>query len=91
MPAAWDAADLTFQISVDAGTTFNNFYIVGSASPLGGWRRGFTELVIPTGPSRILGVFGFSFPKTIQIKVRSGLSTNPVNQTAIRTMSLITI
>jgi hypothetical protein len=48
-------------------------------------------LVIPVAASRIIGVFGFSFPKTIQIKCRSGRSSNPVNQTAGRTISLITI
>jgi len=26
MPAAWTAADLTFQVSDDAGTTFRNVY-----------------------------------------------------------------
>jgi hypothetical protein len=91
MPAAWDAADLSFQISVDAGVTFNNFYIVGSGSGVGIWKRGYDELVIPVAAARIIGVFGFSFPKTIQIKCRSGRSSNPVNQTAARAISLITI
>ena len=26
MPAGWDAADLTFQVSDDGGTTFRNVY-----------------------------------------------------------------
>jgi hypothetical protein len=91
MPAAWDNADLSFQISVDAGTTFNNFFIAGASGGFGAWKRGFDELVIPVAASRIIGVFGFSFPKTIQIKCRSGKSSNPVNQTAGRSISLITI
>src|SRR4051812_6309749 len=82
MPAAWDAADLTFQISVDAGVTFNNFFVVGVPSVVGAWKRGYDELVIPVAASRIIGVFGFGFPKTIQIKCRSGRSTSPVLQTA---------
>src|SRR4051812_45530705 len=91
MPAGWDAADLSFQISVDAGVTFNNFYIAGASGGFGAWKRGFDELVIPVAAARIIGVFGFSFPKTIQIKCRSGRSSNPVNQTASRALSLITI
>ncbi len=78
MPAGWDAAALTFQATPD-DTNFSELYTsAGSAVS-------FTVAAgqfIAVDPTIWRGVTG--------IKVRSGTSGSPVNQTSARALTLIT-
>lgn len=74
MPAAWDAADLTFQGSVD-GTNFFNLFDGGG-----------NEVDFQAAASEQITVD--KFRGAIWIKVRSGTSGTPVNQTANRVITL---
>lgn len=78
MPAAWDAAALTFQGSYD-GVTFANVYDVTNAE-LSYTVAAARFYVLPSTPLLI----GLKF-----LKVRSGPSATPVNQTADRFLQLI--
>jgi len=70
MPAAWTAADLSFQISDDNGTTFRNVY----------WDWG-PEMVIDAAAAMTIELSPFVQLHHIdQIKVRSGTAGTPVNQ-----------
>ena len=72
MPAVWDAADLTFQISDDRGTTFQNLY----------WDWG-AEMVVDAAASYTIELSPFIKLSNIdQLKVRSGIAAGAVNQTA---------
>ena len=78
MPAAWTAADLTFQISDDAGTTFRNVY----------WDWG-PEMVVDAAAAMTIELSPFVQLHHIdQIKVRSGTAGTPVNQGDIRLVVL---
>jgi len=78
MPAAWTAADLTFQISDDAGTTFRNVY----------WDWG-PEMVIDAGISMTIELSPFvQLTHIDQIKVRAGTAAVPVAQGAARLIVL---
>lgn len=73
MPAAWDAADLTFQVSDDGGTTFQNLY----------WDWG-AEMVVDAAQGLTIELSPFIKLSNIdQLKVRSGTSGVPVAQTAV--------
>lgn len=77
MPAAWDAAAMTFQISSDGGATFSEYWDskVGSGS--------VTVLAgqyIALDPNMFRGVNC--------IKFRSGTSGVPVNQTSNRNITV---
>lgn len=75
MPAAWTAAGMTFQGSMDGVTFFDVFNDAGD------------EYMVPVLVSQavILNV-PLTFPF---IKVRSGVTATPVNQGAARSVSLI--
>ena len=78
MPAGWDAASLTFQATPDDA----NFSELQDGA---GNAVSFTVsagVFIAVDPTKWRGVTG--------IKVRSGTSGSPVNQTANRTLTLIT-
>jgi len=78
MPAAWTAADMTFQISDDAGTTFRNVY----------WDWG-PEMVIDCAAAMTIELSPFvQLTHIDQIKVRSGTAGVPVNQVAQRAILL---
>ena len=78
MPAAWDAADLTFQVSDDAGTTFRNVY----------WDWG-PEMVVDADVSMTIELSPFVGLHNIdQLKVRSGTAGTPVAQAAERVILL---
>ena len=78
MPAAWDAADLTFQVSDDGGTTFQNLY----------WDWG-AEFVIDAAVSTTIELSPFCKLSNIdQLKVRSGTSGTPVAQGGDRIVRL---
>lgn len=77
MPSGWDAAALTFQASAD-GITFAELYdAAGNVRSLTTAASHSLYLV----PSEWLGIR--------YLKVRSGTSGSPVNQTADRALTLI--
>ena len=79
MPAGWDAADLTFQVSDDGGTTFRNLY----------WDWG-PEMVVDAAAAIVIELSPFVLLHHIdQIKVRSGTAGVPVVQTPARTFYLV--
>ena len=78
MPAAWTAADLTFQVSDDGGTTFRNVY----------WDWG-PEMVVDAAAAMSIELSPFVGLHNIdQIKVRSGTAGVPVAQAAEREIEL---
>ena len=78
MPAAWTAADLTFQVSDDAGGTFRNVY----------WDWG-PEMVIDADVAMSIELSPFVGLHNIdQIKVRSGTAAVPVAQGGDRVILL---
>lgn len=80
MPAGWDAADLTFQAADSPGGTFHDLYDDDG-----------NEVTVTAAASRAIAVK--SDEKALAplhaIKIRSGTSGVPVNQTADRTLTLI--
>lgn len=78
MPSGWDAADLTFQVSVDGGSNYLELRTpdqIGFQYPAAAGQ--FISLT-----QRVL--YGFNM-----LKVRSGTATLAVAQTADRTLKLI--
>ena len=78
MPAAWTAADLTFQVSDDGGTTFRNLWME--------W--GFELWAIAAASLSIETSVFLRLERIDQIKIRSGTSGAPVNQIAERLILL---
>ena len=79
MSAGWDAASMTFQVSYDGGTTFQEMQSSSAAIS-------FTVALgqfIAVDPTLWRGVN--------TLKVRSGTAAAPVNQTADRIINLITV
>lgn len=80
MPASWTAADLTFQVSDDGGSTWKELLddsgiAVTLSAPAAGKRYN-----LPAG----------QFASSPHFKVRSGTESVPVNQAAARTITFIT-
>lgn len=79
MPAAWDAANISFQVSTTAGGTFGDLYVEGgteaklSAVPAQGKTYSLNTLAPALSPYR-------------WVKVRSGLTGAAVTQTAASTV-----
>jgi len=82
MPSEWDAADISFQASVDGGTTWNDIYDGNVAT-------GGTEYVIDAAASRYIILDPTAFCAITMIKIRSGTSGTPVNQTTNRKLQLV--
>lgn len=81
MPAAWTAADLTFQTSIDNGTTWTDLYD----------DAGVEVKLSPTAPSgKYLAVSPDIFAGLLFLKVRSGTTGTPVAQGAERSLTLVT-
>lgn len=78
MPSGWDAAAITFQASVD-GTTYYDVYSSGG-----------TELNFTVAASRFVNVDPTTLRGWRYVKVRSGTTGVPVNQTAARAVQLVT-
>jgi hypothetical protein len=77
IPAAWSAANLTFQGAAAPGGTFQDVYDDAG-----------TEYVVTAAASRHIAV---QVLEALQyVKVRSGTAGTPVNQVAERTVTLIT-
>lgn len=77
MPSAWTAAGLTFQGSVDGGSTYQNIY------------DGATERLITSAAavaSVTLSLDGRDWAAFTHIKIRSGTSGTPVNQGGSRAL-----
>lgn len=79
MPAAWDAAALTFQGSID-GSDFAD--IVDSSNTERSWTVAAGKMICATP---------VDFWALRYLKLRSGTSGTPVNQTAARSFSLIAV
>ena len=77
MPSAWTAADITFQGSID-GSTFGNLFDDSGA-----------EVVVKAGAGRVIVLPAADFWGLRWIKVRSGTSTSPVNQSAQRVLTIL--
>lgn len=78
MPDSWDAANLTFQGSVD-GIAFSNIYDSSG-----------TELTVTAALGRYILLDPSAFVGLTQIKVRSGTSGVAVNQAAARALTIVT-
>lgn len=79
VPSGWNAADITFQGSVD-GT---NWYDLHEPS-------GDTEVTVQAGASRYIVVADpAAYEGLMRLKVRSGTSGTPVNQTGDVTVQLV--
>lgn len=77
MPAAWTAADITFQGSWD-GTTFADVYDETGA-----------EVTVDAAADRFIVLDPAKFIGLQRLKIRSGTSGTPVAQDAARTIQLI--
>lgn len=78
MPAAWTAANLTFQASVD-GTNFNNLY-----------DKDGNEVTVTASTSRYIGLIPSLFAGFRAMKIRSGTSGAAVNQGGDRILKIVT-
>lgn len=79
MPAAWTAAALTFQAAHDDDATFVDLYNAAGV-----------EVTIQAAQSRYIPVDPADFRGVLFLKIRSGTGAAPVNQTADRTLILVT-
>lgn len=79
MPASWTAAVLSFQGSVDGGTTYYDLYD----------STGTEKTVATVGTSRIIMLPPQDWFAIDAIKVRSGTTGSAVNQGGARTIQLI--
>lgn len=77
MPAAWTAASITFQVSPDGGTTWLELQTVSS------------EYTVTAAASQFIAIDPTALKGFNAIKVRSGTSASPVNQTSGATLTLI--
>lgn len=78
MPAGWDAADITLLASTDAGGTFKAVY-----------DKDGNEMTIKASASRYIALQAIEFAGLKLVKLRSGTSGVPVNQTAARIITIV--
>lgn len=78
MPAAWDAANLTFQASIDGSNFFEVYDDNGNEVTV---TAAASRFIVLSAPLLYLGLQ--------RIIIRSGTAASPVNQTANRTLNLI--
>lgn len=79
MPAAWTAANLTFQVSVDGGTTYQNLYD----------DSGVEIVCVSSASTTIVFRDPTIFSSIALLKVRSGTAATPVNQGGDRNIGLV--
>ena len=79
LPSAWTTASITFQGSVDGGTTYADIYDAGT-------ERTIASANVVGG--RLLALSLNEWIGFTHIKIRSGTSATPVNQGAARTFAL---
>ncbi len=77
MPGAWTAANLTFQASAD-GSTYRDLYDDSN-----------NEYAVNADADRYLILNPADFAGIRFLKIRSGTSSSPVNQSAQRTLKLV--
>jgi hypothetical protein len=77
IPAAWTAADLTFQKSID-NSAFGNVY-----------NQAGTEVVVKATTAAWVDLLPADFPGVPYVKLRSGTLTTAVQQGAARTVTLV--
>lgn len=81
MPAAWTAASLTFQVSIDNGVTWTNLFDDG----------GNEVTLAPTSPAgKYLATDPSAFAGITFLKIRSGTNGSPVTQLGDRAFTLVT-
>jgi hypothetical protein len=85
MPAAWTAADLTFQASPDGGTTFDEVVVTDFTSA----NAVSTVQVHSPAASQFIQCDPTKWRGVNVVKLRSGTSGSPVNQGADRVMTLL--
>lgn len=79
MSAAWTAADITFQVSDDQGTTWYDLRDDAGVE---------VKITSPTAAYR-LEPDASAFKSAVFLKIRSGTSASPVNQGAARTLTVV--
>ena len=77
MPAGWDAATLTFQASTD-GVNWLEIYGTGTQA-----------IAVSVAAGQVIAIDPTAWRGLNYIKVRSGTSSVPVNQTADRILGLV--
>jgi len=77
MPAAWTAASMTFEVSMD-GVTYQDLYDADG-----------NEMTFTVAAATTLTLDPAIFAAMPYVKVRSGVSATPVNQAAERTVGLV--
>lgn len=78
MPAAWTAAGLSFQVSYDGGTTYQEMVDSGNVA-----------VTFTVAAAQFIAVEPLLWLGVQRLKVRSGTSGSPVNQGADRVLNLI--
>ncbi|WP_165420955.1 hypothetical protein [Bradyrhizobium sp. Leo170] len=78
MPAGWDNAALTFQVSVDGGASWSNLFDSSG-----------NEVSFQAAASRFIAVDPTLWIGINHIKIRSGTAAAVVNQTAERSLRLV--
>ena len=78
MPAAWDAANLTFQVSLDNQVSWLNLYDSSGS-----------EYSVTAAASRAIMIPLADFIGVTDMKIRSGTAAAAVNQTANRTLTIV--
>ncbi len=78
MPDAWTAANITFQMSPDGGSTWANLK-----------DKDGNEINAVAGASDCIVLDHTLFASFQHLRLRSGTSNTPVNQAAVRTVRLI--
>ncbi len=79
IPAAWTTANLTFLVSHDGGTTYNNFYDEGG-----------TEItVVVGGTDRFIALLPRLWAGVSRLQIRSGTTGTPVNQGGARSVIVL--
>lgn len=76
-PAAWTAAELTFQVSADDGATFQNLF-----------NESGVEVALNFDAGRFVRLLPDEWTGFTHIKIRSGPASLPVNQAADRILTL---
>lgn len=85
MPAVWTAADITFQVS-DDDVTFGDLYIAENAAAL-------VEVNIKAPAAlqviALAGKLKEALKNCLYVKIRSGVTGTPVNQTDLREFEIV--
>lgn len=78
MPAAWTAANITFQASFDGGATWVNMYDTYG-----------NELTVTPAANRFITIDPVNFAAVQLLRIRSGTAATPVNQAQNSDLTLI--